>query len=106
MSIDSDKIVRRALSRLEVARRTQGLSQQSLGASTGISRSVYGRLESGEYEMSLRQFVSACLGLRLDPGAVLSASDEAGVRAEAVLASIEGLLKSTRDAWQQKDEKK
>lgn len=105
MSIDSNDIVRRALHRLEAARRAQNLSQQAVGNAIGTSRSVYGRLESGEYEMSLRQFVSACRGLHLDPGAVLSASDESGIRAEAVLASIEGLLKSTRDAWQQKEDK-
>jgi transcriptional regulator with XRE-family HTH domain len=103
-----DARIREALSRLSGARRRRGQTQTTDAEAMGLSNSQYSRLESGNAEMTLRQFLVACEELSLEPSEVLGAPQPQRVADlktrlsvyENKLAAISRALKvGDKDAW-------
>jgi transcriptional regulator with XRE-family HTH domain len=103
-----DDRISEALQRIADARRSRGQTQTTVAEAMGLSNSQYSRLESGNAEMTVRQFLVACEEVSLDPADVLGAPQPqraADLRTrlslyENKLAAITRALKvGDKDAW-------
>lgn len=56
---------------LRRARKKKHLTQQDIADRTGINRSVIGRYETGEIEISISNYFAICEAIGVDPESVL-----------------------------------
>lgn len=105
-AIDTTRRVSVALERLRDARLSAGITQECVASTMGMGRSSYSKQEGGVTDMSLAEFVQSCLVVGIDPAAALSddkavaAASAKAAQARAVLAGIQKLMKSEKDAWE------
>lgn len=99
-----DKLITLALTRIAEARDRSGVRQATVSASLGISAPQYSRLENGQGEMSLRQFLGACRAVGLKPSAVLDPDPESAESRlsiyETTFAQLQSKLAGKKDAWE------
>lgn len=101
-----DDLIKLARTRIAEARERSGMKQATVSTSVGISPPQYSRLESGQGEMSLRQFLGACRAVGIKPWVALDPNPGSGKAQLAIyenaLTSLQSQIEAAKkkDAWE------
>ncbi|MFT3733086.1 MAG: helix-turn-helix transcriptional regulator [Hyphomicrobium sp.] len=103
-----DQRLAKICERIAEARKLSGLTQSAVADAMGLSNSQYSRLETGATEMTLRQLLTACEAVGLDPAELFASTIDTEVAdlqtrlraSEGKLAAITRMLKSDKDIWE------